>query len=177
MTRAPLLVVKPLQGSGQTWKLSVWPKAPKSSQVALPTFCPQEHRKVIIENFQIHLHQHPAIPFIDGTHLTAEEIHEGAVSNMYTYCFMHDLSQVWAYLWNCWYNIEQWPLWARSTCPSIPRLKMTMITESTWWVIKHQDLKHFSQPRLDLVVHVIISQLLPHITYNLNAIMGQCQIG
>ena len=54
---------------------------------------------------------------------------------------------------------------------------MTMITESTWWVIKHQDLKHFSQPRLDLVVHVIISQCLPCITYNLDAIMGQCRIG
>ena len=52
-----------------------------------------------------------------------------------------------------------------------------MITQSTWWVIKHQDLKHFSWPRLDLMVHVIILQLLPRVTYNLNAIMGQCQIG
>ena len=162
MTHAPLLAVKSLQGSGQTWKLLVWPQAPKSSQDTLSIFCPQEHQQVIINKSCLHLHQHPAIPFIDGTYLTAEEIHKGAVSDMYTYCFMHDLSQVW--VWNCWYNTKQWPLWAWSACPAIPRLKTTMITESTWWVIKHQDLKHFSQPRLDLMVHIIILQLLPCVT-------------
>ena len=132
-----------------------------------------------MEKFRIHLHQHPKIPFADdeGTHLTAEEIHEGAVSDLYTHCFRNDLSQVWAYMWNCWYSPQQWPLWARSAYPAIPRLKATMITESTWQVIKHQDLALFNRPRLDLVMHVMIKRLLPRVRYNLATIMGQRRRG
>ena len=132
-----------------------------------------------MEKFRIHLHQHPEIPFADdeGTHLTAEEIHEGAVSDLYTHCFRNDLSQVWAYMWNCWYSPQQWPLWARSAYPAIPRLKATMITESTWRVIKHQDLALFNRPRLDLVMHVMIKHLLPRVRYNLATIMGQRRRG
>jgi len=88
----------------------------------------------------------------------------------------HDLSQVWAYMWNCWYNLQQWPLWAHSVCPEIPRLKATMICKSTWCVIKHQDLALFNHPQLDLVTHVIIKHLIPRSSYNLATILGQhCQ--
>ena len=61
---------------------------------------------MILQKFRTHLHQHPLIPMNDktGTHLTAEEIHHKAVHDMYQYCFENDLSQVWAYLWNRWYN-------------------------------------------------------------------------
>jgi hypothetical protein len=156
-------------------RLPIWPEPPSRGEVDLPRFCPTEHRGAIVTKFRIHLHQHPEIPFNDaeGTHLTADEIHEGAVSDMYHYCHRHDLSQVWAYMWNCWYNPQQWPLWARSACPEIPRLKATMICESTWRVIKHQDLALFNRPRLDLVTHVIIKHLIPRSSYNLATILGQ----
>jgi hypothetical protein len=80
-------------------------------------------------------------------------------------------------MWNCWYNPQQWPLWARSACAEIPRLKATMICESTWRVIKHQDLALFNRPRLDLVTHTIIKHLLPRSSYNLATILGQRRQG
>ena len=104
----------------------------------LPQFCPSEFRSAIVEKFRIHLHQHPEIPFNDteGTKLSAEEIYHEAVNDMYSYCCEHDLAQTWAYLWNRWYNPKQWPLWARSACDAIPRLKTTMICECTWKQLK-----------------------------------------
>ena len=112
-TLPPLVIVKV-----GNCRLPIWPEPPSRSKADLPRFCPMEHRGTIVEKFRLHLHQHPEIPFndVEGTHLTADEIHEGAVSDMYHYCHQHDLSQVWAYMWNCWYNPQQWPLWACSAC-------------------------------------------------------------
>lgn len=150
-------------------RLPVWPEPPSTRAADLPQFCPAEYRATIKNKYIIHLHQHPEIPFDDqdGTYLTADEIHEGAVSDMYHYCVKHDLSQVWAYMWNCWYCPKQWPLWARAASPEIPRLKSTMISESMWKVIKHNDLAMFNRPRLDLVTHVIIDSLVPRLRVKL----------
>ncbi|KIJ32654.1 hypothetical protein M422DRAFT_144763, partial [Sphaerobolus stellatus SS14] len=128
--------------------------------------------------FRIHLHQHPLIPANDaaGTHLTAEEIYIRAVDDMYQYCYQHDLSQVWAYLWNRWYTPDQWKLWARSANPSIPRIKTTMIVESLWKHLKHRELAHFNRPRLDLVTH-IIQHLLPRLRQTLADILDQRRSG
>ncbi|TFK47320.1 hypothetical protein OE88DRAFT_1600820, partial [Heliocybe sulcata] len=129
--------------------------------------------------FRIHYHQHPAIPFddVEGTHLTADEIHEGAVSDMYHYCLCHDLSQVWAYLWNCWYSPAQWVLWARSAEEAIPVLKTTMIVESFWRVIKHRDLRHFNRPRLDLSMHVVLTKTVPWLRQKLAILSGEWRKG
>ena len=94
-TLPPLVIVKV-----GNCRLPIWPEPPSRSKADLPRFCPMEHRGTIVEKFRLHLHQHPEIPFndVEGTHLTADEIHEGAVSDMYHYCHQHDLSQVWAYM-------------------------------------------------------------------------------
>lgn len=171
---APLVIIK----SGNR-RLPVWPEPKKVTAAQLSTFCPAEYREPIVAKFRIHLHQHPAIPFNDqeGTRLTKDEIHEGAVSDMYHYCLRHGLSQVWAYLWNRWYCPEQWVLWARSTSDAIPRLKTTMIVESLWRVIKRRDLAHFNRPRLDLVVHVILKKTLPRLRQKLAFILGTWREG
>lgn len=96
---------------------------------------------------------------------------------MYSYCKQYDLSQVWAYMWNCWYSRKQWPLWARSAVPGIPRLKATMISETQWKVIKHNDLAMFNRPRLDLVVHVLINRLLPRMRLTLVNVLGTPRMG
>jgi hypothetical protein len=109
------------------------------TKAELPSFCLKEFRPMIVEKFQIHLHQHPQIPFNDEkkTHLTASEIYHSAVKDMYEYCFKCDLAQVWAYLWSCWHTPTQWKLWAQSANEAIPHLKTTMIAESLWQNIKH----------------------------------------
>jgi hypothetical protein len=96
---------------------------------------------------------------------------------MYDFCFQRDLGQVWAYLWNRWYTPKQWKLWARSTDPAISKLKTTMIVESLWRNLKHRDLQEFNRPRLDLVTHIIISDVLPRVHMTLDYIQNLRRIG
>ncbi|KAK7018772.1 hypothetical protein VNI00_018234 [Paramarasmius palmivorus] len=172
--RPPLMVL-----IHDTQKIPVYPDPPCTQKLQLPTFCPKEHRGIIVEMFRVHLHQHPQIPFNDDekTKLTAEQIYRNAVYAMYTFCFKHNLSQPWAYLWNRWYNPKQWVLWARSADEAIPRLKTTMIVESLWRVIKHDDLEQYHRPRLDLVTHTLIRRLLPRVRLTLDYILERRRIG
>ncbi|KAF9505684.1 hypothetical protein BS47DRAFT_1306287, partial [Hydnum rufescens UP504] len=96
--------------------------------------------------FHHHACQHPLIPLNDDQNmrLTAAEIHEGAVKNMYLYCRENGLSQVWAYLWNCWYCPDKWPLWAHSAADTISVLRTTMIIEGFWNKLKHSTLHTFN---------------------------------
>ncbi|EIN11346.1 hypothetical protein PUNSTDRAFT_63578 [Punctularia strigosozonata HHB-11173 SS5] len=113
----------------------------------------------------LHLHQHLSIPFndVEGTCLEPSEIHEGTVSDMYHFCVKYGLSQVWVYMWNQWYCPEQWKLWAQSVSFETPVLKLTMIVESLWRVLKHRDLSNFNRPRLDLVTYIILMKTLPRV--------------
>lgn len=170
----PVMVLK----TGDT-RTPIYPAPPTPQNQDLPAFCPKEHRKSIIEKFCIHLHLHPSIPINDaaGTLLTADEIHYRAVKEMYDFCFKHDLSQVWAYLWNRWYTPRQWVLWARAACEAIPRLKTTMIVKSLWRQIKRRDLPQFNRPRLDLVTHVVLTFLLPRIRRKIAYLHDQRRVG
>lgn len=150
-----------------------------SNKKSLPVFCPKEFRQIILQKFRTHFHQHPEIPIGDeaGTLLSAEEIHYGAAQDMYEFCFENDLSQVWAYMWNRWYTPKQWCLWARAACDAIPRIKTTMIVESLWKHLKHRDLAQFNRPRLDLVTHLVITNVLPRVTRTLAYIRGMRRLG
>lgn len=103
-------------------RITVWPNPLKIVKGALPVFCEKEFCGPIIEKFRVHLHQHPKIPFNDKHHtrFMAAEIYRGATKDMYEFCYEHDLSQVWAYLWNQWYTPNQWKLWACSADEAIP---------------------------------------------------------
>ncbi|KAJ3830958.1 hypothetical protein F5878DRAFT_516950, partial [Lentinula raphanica] len=128
-----------------------------------------------------HLHQHPSIPLNDTsavpTHLSADEIHKRATQEVYEYCRKHHLSQAWAYFWNRWYSPKQWVLWARASCDAIPRTKTTMMVESTWRAIKRRDLHQFNRPRLDLLVHVVLTTLLPRIRRKIHYFLGTRRSG
>ncbi|KIK55720.1 hypothetical protein GYMLUDRAFT_1017668 [Collybiopsis luxurians FD-317 M1] len=128
-----------------------------------------------------HLHQHPSIPLNDTnstpTHLTGDEIYKRATQEVYDYCRKHDLAQTWAYLWNRWYTPKQWVLWARASCDAIPHTKTTMMVESTWRSIKRRDLHQFNRPHLDLLIHIVLTNLLLHIRRKIHYILGQRRIG
>jgi hypothetical protein len=141
----------------------VWPAPPKITKAKLPIFCPLEHHPKIVEKFRVHLHQHPQIPLNGEDHscLTASKIHHGAVKDMYDFCYQNYLSQTWAYLFNRWYTLKQWMLWARSADLVIYALKMMMVVESLWCHLKHRDFHEFNRLQLDLVTHIIIMDILP----------------
>ncbi|KAJ8095385.1 hypothetical protein PM082_023155 [Marasmius tenuissimus] len=158
--RPALLILR--QGSRE---IKVWPSPPAMKGLkALPQFCPPEHRPAIIEFFRRHLHLHETIPINEsGRTRNSNEIWTEATREMYRYCRENNLAQAWSYLWNRWYSPKQWVLWARAACKAIPRIKTTMIVESTWRALKRHDLPQFNRPRLDLVVHVVLRYLLPRV--------------
>ncbi|KAG9044495.1 hypothetical protein FS837_008065 [Tulasnella sp. UAMH 9824] len=160
-------------------RIPIWPNPPCVKKKDLPRFCPKEFRAPIVEKFRRHFCLHPQIPLNDqdGTCLTAEEIYETAVYDMYQYCRQNNLAQVWAYLWTCWYASERWSLWARSASPVIPRLRTTMVAEGFWRLFKHDVLAAFSRPRLDLVTHLIITEVLPAMKRKLDHLCGLHRIG
>src|ERR1700761_8096573 len=142
-------------------------------------FCPKEHRGVLVEKFRRHSCLHPSIPLDDedGTYLTASEIYEGAVRDLWEYCFRYGLTQAWAYLWNCWYMPDKWPLWARAPYEYIPTIRTTMIAESFWKHFKHSTLAAFSRPRLDLVVYLLLTDTLADIKRKLGYLTGKLRKG
>jgi hypothetical protein len=123
--------------------------------------------------------QHSSIPFndSDGTHLKPEEIYEGAVHDLYHFCLTNNLCQVWSYMWNCWYEPEKWKLWARSAFHSIPTIRTTMIVESFWKSFKHGTLSRFSNPRVDLVTHLILTHVIGRIHFKLGYLLGDLRQG
>jgi hypothetical protein len=92
------------------------------------TFCPSLYRVPIVDMMERHYCTHPMIPgYAEPNHVA---IKKWAVQKMYKFCVMHELPEVWAYLWENWYRKGRWELWARSAHSQIPVLKTTMILES-----------------------------------------------
>lgn len=143
----------------------------------LGQFCPPEHRGVIIEMFRRHWHHHSTIPTATGQLLSPAHIYRNSVLEMYNYCRKHELQQPWAYLWNCWYQRQQYVLWARSAHDAIPRLKTTMIAEGTFKQLKHIDLAYHNRPRLDHVVYIILHSFLPRLLDKLGLLLEKKRVG
>jgi hypothetical protein len=93
-------------------------------------FCPRDLHEKIKMMMTAHQDAHPLIPGYANP--TADGIRWWAAKQMYLFCERHDLPEVWAYMWGCWYCPGRWELWARSAGPTVPRLKTTMICESQY---------------------------------------------
>lgn len=102
------------------------------------------------------------IPDNNGSLRSAETIHRECASEMYAWCRENNYYRLWAYLFVNWYKLNQWDLWARSTCPDeIPVLRTTMIVESHWRRIKRDFLYRFNRPRIDVVVWTLLTRTIP----------------
>ncbi|KAF8629709.1 hypothetical protein AX14_011100 [Amanita brunnescens Koide BX004] len=123
-------------------------------------FCPAVHRRQILHLFTCHFCLHPVFPERDGN-WTAEEIRRNSVYEMYQFCQIRGLREVWGYLWACWYSPKMWRLWARSTTPYVSRLRTTMNVENFWRQLKHDHLHRFVHPRLDQLVWILIHKVTP----------------
>lgn len=125
-------------------------------------FCPAEHRKQILRLFTKHFCQHPAFPQRKGDGFwTEKQIRHDAVYEMYQFCKKRGLTEVWGYMWACWYSPKMWKLWARSTTPYVSRLRTTMGVENFWRQLKHNYLHHVARPRLDHLVWILINKVTP----------------
>jgi hypothetical protein len=100
----------------------------KDDRVMGHRFCPAKYHEPIIHMMEKHYYAHPLIP--GYAHPSPEGIKKWVVQQIYNLCVLHDLQEVWAYLWENWYQKMRWELWAHSIHPMIPVLKTTMILES-----------------------------------------------
>ncbi|KAI6004988.1 hypothetical protein EDC04DRAFT_2908091 [Pisolithus marmoratus] len=129
---------------------------PAQSQV----FCPTHLCDVIVQMVEQHFCAHPLIP--GYCYPSPAGIRQWAVKQMYKFCEENDLPELWAYMWENWYRRGRWELWARAAAPDeIPRLKTTMVMESHWRHVKVDYLYHFSKPRVDLLVWILVTKLMP----------------
>ena len=124
--------------------------------------CPSALREDVLNLVKKHFNMHPKIPIdATGKYWTQMEIRRNAVYEMYNFCTTHRLASLWAYLWTSWYKPERWVLWARSVHNNVPLAKTNMVIEAHWRVLKHSYLYRFNRPRLDYVVWIICSRVLP----------------
>ena len=121
-----------------------------------------------------HFNAHSSIPDQNGTFRTPETIHSESASELYSWCKARGCFRLWSYMIVNWYRPGQWELWARSANPAeIPVLKTTMIVESYWRKIRHDFLHRFNRPRIDLVLWVLVSRVIPSTSGRLKAIMAR----
>ena len=137
------------------------------------TATPQE-RESVLAMFCRHFNAHPSIPDHNGTFRTPKIIHSESASELYFWCKARGYFRLWSYMFVNWYRPGQWELWARSANPAeILVLKTTMIVESHWRKIKHDFFHRFNRPRIDLVLWVLISRVMPSALNRLKAIMAR----
>ena len=133
-----------------------------------------EERDSILAMFSRHFNAHPTIPDRNGTFRTPEVIHSESASELYTWCKARGYFRLWAYMFINWYHPNQWNRWARSANPKeIPILKTTMVVESHWRLLKHDFLHRFNRPRIDLVVWIVTSRLIPAAVFKMKAIQSR----
>lgn len=133
-------------------------------------------RYTVLEIFCLPYNAHLLIPDRNGTYRSPEAIHRESATEMYEWCRARNYYLLWAYLYVNWYKPGQWELWARSmNVQEIPVLKTTMVIESHWRKIKHDYLHRFNRPRIDLVLWVLTSQIVPNAINRMEAIQnGDC---
>ena len=126
------------------------------------TFCPAPHRRQILHLIASHFCRHSIFLEPDQVQsATKESIRQHAVYEMYKFCEARGLREVWGYMWTQWYSPQQWALWARSTSFYLSRLRTTMGVENFWRQLKHNFLHHLVRPRLDQLVWILATQVLP----------------
>lgn len=138
----------------------------------------KDEKQAILDMMCRHFHFHPFIPDQNGTFKSSDLIHRECATEMYRWCRARGYFRLWAYLFVNWYHPEQWELWARSADPKqIPTVKTTMIAESHWRTLKHDYLHRFNRPRVDLIVFILITRVLPDAEHRLSAILsGQTRV-
>lgn len=132
----------------------------------------KKERDTVLEILRRHFHLHPLIPDENGTFKSADTIRRECVTELYTWCKARGYYRLWAYMFTNWYADDEWELWARSADPNeIPTVKTTMIVESHWRTLKHDYLHRFNRPRVDLVVWILTTRVIPDAVHRVSAIV------
>ena len=130
-------------------------------------------QEVVLDILCRHYNSHPLIPDKNGTFRPSAVIYAESAAEMYNWCRARNFSRLWAYLFIQWYRPDQWVLWARAAnAIEIPVLKTTMVVESHWRKIKHDHLHRFNCPRVDQVVWIMVSRVVPDMLRRMDALLS-----
>ncbi|KAI9136019.1 hypothetical protein BKA69DRAFT_1034050 [Paraphysoderma sedebokerense] len=113
-----------------------------------------------------HYHYHTKIPVhrnAQNVTLSREQIWTICVNEMYDFCRLNQLPQVFRYMWMHWYSPCKWQWWSLSSCDEIPMARTTMLVESLWKVLKRDYLYKFVRPRIDFLIFVIVKRFHRHL--------------
>src|SRR2546421_4420694 len=123
---------------------------------------------------QLHFLRHPLFPSIilendkpvGHVYETEEEIHCHAIKDFLNFCMKIRNPYLFRYLWSNWlrpfYNISgRWELISIANCDTVPHARTTARIEAHWKLLKHSYMRLFVRPRIDLLVYIIISYVLP----------------
>ncbi len=135
-----------------------------SLSISSSPLCPATKQEELINLIQWHSNRHSLFPVdAHGKFVSSEDIYECSVREIYDFCFINSLPHLWRYLWVEWYSEAKWKLWARAAYPLIPIIRTNMLVEAHWKSLKRDYLYKFHQPRMDLLVHIIICRLVPQL--------------
>lgn len=142
-------------------------------------FCPAAHRKQLLHLFSRHFCQHPLLPErLEDSGWSKEKIRRTAVMEMYEFCFTRGLREVWGYMWTSWYCPKMWKLWARSSSPNqLSRIRTTLNVENFWKQLKHENLHHLLNPRIDHLVWILIHEVLPAYFHRVTHLEATSRLG
>lgn len=132
----------------------------------------KEEIDFVLDMFSRHFNEHTLIPDRNGVFRQKDTIYWQSVSEAYQWCRQKDYPRLWAYLCVNWYRPERYNIWARAANPSeIPVLKTTMIVESHWRKLKHDYLHRFNRPRIDLVLFILLTRVIPDAVTRMNSLL------
>ncbi len=132
----------------------------KTSPDKAYVFTPAVHRKQLLRLMTKAFCRHPIFPTQTGL-FNAAQIRLQGVHAMYKFCHGRGLTETWAYFWSAWYRPSRWKLWARSSSPSLSRLRTTMTAENHFYQLKGDYLHFLHRPRLDHAVWVLVVKVMP----------------
>lgn len=105
---------------------------------------------------------HPLFPDCSSRYMTSAKICFWCTHQMYNFCVLHGLQEVWGYMWTAWYQLEWWQLWAWSTdLDLLSCLHTTMVVENFWQQFEHFYLQYCARPWIDLAIWIINTEVVP----------------
>ncbi len=116
--------------------------------------------------FSRHYNRHPSIPSLISagsgeqapTYENPDQIHATSVREMLEAA--NGRPRLFQYLWQNWYRVDRWRLWARSRHPQVSMFRTTMKLEAHWRALKRDFMVEFGKPRMDLLVYIIVKELM-----------------
>lgn len=115
----------------------------------------------------IAIHYFRSTVCLSGTDL---ELHKLALEEISVFFSGRNESEIHRYLLHNWYDDMNWKLWGRRDSTKVAITRTTMKVESHWSVLKRLFLLQFNRPRVDLLVHIIATRLLPKICNDYHAL-------